>query len=191
MSNPTPMEVELVTGIEEHLARARMFLAEAQQSKDSQVRHRKLIAAVYFCQAFQELMLETAYRGMTTVTRDVLQDRLLSILPHADLIYIVRIHDFHRMTIIPHEGYLMRGPAKLTTGNRPGDSVALTIVGGVPAVAAKRGNSVLKLDRPLVTLDGAIHDADSGQYLSLEVIITRFLERTQDALDFFLSVYQR
>src|SRR5439155_26954251 len=88
-----------LAGINEHLRRAELHLAEAHQVKDYDSALPKLMAAVYPARAALELMREAAKAGELTIELGELDRRITEAIPRNRLIKAIRIRDFHHFGI--------------------------------------------------------------------------------------------
>ncbi len=100
-------------GVREQFKRASLFLRQAKDMPAGQDRFRYLIASVYFARAAIEIMLEMAKQGEVRVTREALETQIKERLPRYDLLYRVRIHDFHRFGVLPSSSLFLGGPLTL------------------------------------------------------------------------------
>ena len=171
-------------GIREQFARATLFLREALESQDATVRFRKLIAAVYFSRAAVELMLESAHMEVVKISRDDLEQRLMARLPGYLLIEAVRIHDFHRFGVIPRPGVFMGGMVKLRA---QGGHAAIAFDADGPKVG-ESGHSRVIQQRALHMSGDRVFDDESGEYISIDALLTAFLAALPGAIDEFRSL---
>lgn len=174
-------------GIREHLERVQLLFRLAHELPDSSEAYRLLITTVYSCRAIIELMLESAEKQelkslqgpKPKVNRDKLEHILRDRIQFYSLIERIRIHDFHRFGIVPpapsHRPEIMYGgPIVLTTGPGTGDA-RIDITPSGPCVSETDSASV-KLQRPLLTRNGEFFDEDSQEYMSIESIVSRYIE---------------
>ncbi len=171
-------------GIIEQYERARLFLREAQQASDPVDRFRGLIASLYFARAIVEIMLEAAVMEVVKVTRDDLEQRLIRILPGYLLIEKVRIHDFHRFGVIPISGISMGGLIKL----RAQSGHASLALGPKGPEISTSGQSQVIQQRALCMAGERVFDDESGRYMTLEQLLTPYLEAVPRAIEEFRSL---
>ncbi len=96
-------------GIYEQYNRSCHFFRLAQRCKRPESKFRNLIAAIYPARAIVELMLEAAAMKEIDAfqeendddNKEALRRILEPKLPHYQLVYKIRIHDFHRFGCLP------------------------------------------------------------------------------------------
>ncbi len=179
-----------IKGIQEQYRRARRFLRLALHCKGRTSRFNNLIAAVYPARAIVELMLQAAEEQELTnysnkdakYSRQDLEKKLVSDLPHYYLLEKIRIHDFHRFGVLaPHpkkREAFFGGPIKLVAKK---GAASLRLTGSGPQVVCT-GDSNVKMQRPLYIEDGRFFDEESGRLLSLEEVLTDYLEAAGNVL---------
>lgn len=182
VDNNRPRHRVRLAGVREHLERVRLFLGRAHAEINPAVRFRLLLAAVYSCRATTELMLEAAEKQEISTfktadnksNRAALEAHIAPRIPFYYLIERIRIHDFHRFGIRPPDPnrreVMFGGPAKVL-GN-----AALSITSQGP-VATTAGEGRVELQRPLLVDDGQFFDDGEKRFVSLEEIVTTFLEK--------------
>ena len=106
-----------VTGVREHYQRVRFFRALAEECPDAKSKFRLLLAGVYSARGVVELIFEAADKGQLNITREDLKAHLCAQIRRYDLIERIRIHDFHRLGLVPPDPrfkvMMQRGPVKL------------------------------------------------------------------------------
>lgn len=172
-------------GIVEHFMRACMFYEAAVRQSDPQVQFRIYMAALYSCRAIAELMLEQAAppRNELTIDRKGLDALLVAKLPYYKLIERIRIHDFHRFGLTPPiPGVTMMqgfGPVKLEASN--GVAAVQQFADGPKNTCT--GNSSVKGQRPLYSVDGTFYDEDTDAQVPLGKIIRDYALAVPAAVD--------
>lgn len=178
-----PIPVTPHAGILEHFERAIMFHNMSGFVKDARHRFRLLLAGVYSCQAIVELMYEECSDKCVSVTREELKTMLRPLLPGFLLVEKIRIHDFHRFGIAPPiDGGVMQifmGPMKLKASK--GAAVASFPLGEAPDIDTT-GNSQVKSQRGLLSVNGAYHDEDADRYGDLATLIREFISAVPAAV---------
>lgn len=172
-------------GVREHLERAQLFFDLAKKENEVKTKYRLMVAATYSCRAITELMLEAAEKQEVKhlketdpkVNRNALEDQIAPKIPYYSLIERIRIHDFHRFGLTPPNPKVKEihfgGPMRLTAQK---GAAALSVTSQGPQISTTGGSQV-KLQRPLLVQDGEFFDEDSNQCVSLERILTAFLEK--------------
>ena len=170
-------------GIREQHRRAKCLVRTAQRTKKRSRRFRLLILATYPARATVELMLEAAecqeLKAFQTTdrkkSRNDFEDTIAPRLPYYYLLEKIRIHDFHRFGCVPPNPRLREvffgGPLKLVA--RKGRAV-LTIPAAGPKVVTT-GASTFRDQRSLCNADGQFFDDETGKYVSLEMMLVKFL----------------
>lgn len=171
-------------GILEQYERAKLFLREAQETADPVDRFRRLIASLYFSRAIVEIMLEAAVMEVVKVGRDDLDQRLERILPGYLLIEKVRIHDFHRFGVIPIPGISMGGLIRIQAR---GGHASLVLGPNGPEISTSGQSRVIQ-QRALCMEGDRVFDDESGRYMTLEELLTPYLEAVPRAIDEFRSL---
>ena len=165
-----------VAGMREHHERMKLLFGLVKTAEDSVAKFRLLIAAVYSARAIVELYFEAADRGQLPCTRDNLKSTLASKLPWFDLIERIRIHDFHRFGLLPPDPKVTAvfhgGPVKLHA--KKGAAIYTVQDDGPKAILS--GESTVVERRPLLSQDGTFFDEDTKQYVTLERIISDFVD---------------
>jgi hypothetical protein len=137
-------------GVEGHIARARRFLAEAE-NLEGEAEFDHLLAAVSSARAVVQILLDWADHDYPNTQARSLVKAELDAVPHATLIERVRIHDFHRfgMLLSGPTAMFYGGPVKFRAAGKGGAaSMRLTAQG--PRFATSGGSTVDE-QRPLVT----------------------------------------
>ena len=172
-------------GVLEHLERAQLLFDLANKENEFKTKYRLMVTAIYSCRAITELMLEAAQKQEVKhlkgpdpkINRDLLEAHITPKISYYYLIERIRIHDFHRFGLTPPNPIVKEirfgGPMKLTA--QKGDA-ALSVTSQGPQISTTGGSHV-KFLRPLLVEDGQFFDEDSNQYVSLERILTAFLEK--------------
>ena len=171
-------------GIREQYERARLFLREAFESRNETDGFRRLIAALYFGGAIVEIMLEAADMEVVKVSREELETRLIARLPGYSLIEIVRIHDFHRFGVLPRPGIFLGGMVML---RGQGGHVVLTFDDDGPKVSTSGQSKVIQ-QRALHMAGDRVYDEESGEYVTMDSLLTRFLGAVPDVISEFKSL---
>lgn len=164
-------------------------LALGQSAVDA---FRLRLGAAYSCRAIADLMLTAAQMGEVkdltdrneNKNRADMEHRIRPLLPFYDLLERVRIHDFHRFGIMPpdpgRQTLMLGGRIKLTAQK---GIAAVSIAGGLKTT--KTGASSVKLQRPLLNVDGHFFDDALGSYVALEYVIDEFLRAVPAAIEQF------
>jgi hypothetical protein len=180
-----PLRDPRLIGVREQFERAKFFLWEAVASSDDpQYRFRRLMASVYFARSVVEIILEASVKRKVKKNRTELEADLVAKLPRYALIEKIRIHDFHRFGIVPHNGLVLAGPIKLTA--RSGDAgfmVPLTSDEG--RMKIETGKSHVEEQRPLQMWGEQIFDEESNSYLSLDQILDDYLKAVPSVIEDF------
>ncbi len=182
-----------LSGIREHLQRARFFASLAGEHGDAAARYRLRLAAVYSCRAIVELMLEMAERqeakafinADAKASRNAAEAVIAPLFPHYALIERIRIHDFHRFGIAPpdpqYRQMMFGGPVKMTA-HKGGASVSAGANG--PALQTS-GGSFVKMQRPLMIQDGAFFDDERNAFVAIDAVVDAFLAKAPAAIEQF------
>jgi len=159
----------------EHLARVQMFLELGRKATTATERFRFFIAGVYFSRGIIELILEASDKQQIRTTRTQLKDQLPKRLPWFSLIERIRIHDFHRVGLVPPDPdvkmVMQRGPIRLHA--REGAAVYMIQPEGPQKCVT--GASEIDEQRPLLTFNDRFLDDETGKYVTLEDILTQFV----------------
>lgn len=184
------IECPRLAGVREHLSRAQLYrrLAIGLTSEDA---YRLEMAAIYSCCALADIMVTAAekqeVRGFEhTDEMQSKQDFKAHIGPklaYYELVARIRIHDFHRFGIRPPSETTLEefygGSVRMIAP--PGGMVRMTLTPTGPLVEASGGGRV-KADRPLLQRDGKFYDDMSGQFLTLERLLSAFLSTAAEVL---------
>lgn len=189
------MDSPRLRGVHEHLDRAQFLFDAAMNSEDAKASYRLMLAAIYSCRAVTELMLEAAEMQEVSslnnravkLGRKELEAQLSPKLPFYALIERIRIHDFHRLGLVPPDPekreLMFGGPIKLRA---IGGGVALAIASEGPRIVVS-GASQVQPQRPLLTQDGKFYDEESSAYVPLSVVIGEFLARAGNVVAEFAT----
>lgn len=170
------MGKRIATPLTEQRSRAELLLTYSRSATCPVERHRLLMAAVYPAVAIAEqLVLNVDHDD--DAERKAMERKLLDSVPLYRLLKDIRVHDFHRSTVMPpRPNFRMEetlGPIRLIArqGGRAG------IMGTEPAMQkhATR-NSAIKMDRPIHTRDGMIWSDEDSQFLDLHDVLAAYLE---------------
>ncbi len=169
-------------GVVEQFERAKLFLAEARNSRDKVDRFRRLVVSIYFARAVVELMLEAADKQEVKKDRAELEAFLTKTLPYYLLLEKLRIHDFHRFGLLDRPGTTtIQGPMKLKTGSKKGGFAAISIaVQGIEKTTSE-GAQVVE-QRALNLRGDHVFDEGEGQYVSIEHVLSHYLDAVPDAI---------
>ena len=167
-------------GIEEQLERAKLFVKEALESDDALFH---FIAAIYPLRAIVELMLEAADKQETSKSRPDLEQILVAKLPGYYLLEKMRIHDFHRFGLTLRPGIFVGGPIKLQSRGKDGFAAVFLTAKGLAKKASKW--STVKEQRPLQMKDDRVFDERADQWVSIETVVTEYLEAIPAAIEEF------
>jgi hypothetical protein len=171
-------------GILEQFERAKLFLEEAQKSRDRVDRFRRLITSAYFCRAIVELMLDAAKDKEVKIEWGKLAEILKGKLPFYTLIVRLRIHDFHRFGLIERPGITVQGPYELKTGPKDNALAAIRITPrGVKKITT--GGSEVIEDRPLILKGDQVFDEERGEFVPIERVLSAYLKAVPEALEQF------
>jgi hypothetical protein len=171
-------------GILEQFERAKLFLAEAQKSRDRVDRFRRLVASVYFSRAIVELMLDAADDKEVKEGRKELEGILVGKLPFYMIIERLRIHDFHRFGLIERPGITIQGPYKFKTGLKDNALAAIrTTPRGVKKITT--GGSEVIEERPLILKGDQVFDEERGEFVPIEQVLSAYLKAVPEALEQF------
>ena len=187
MSDGTwPFSDPRLAGMREHVERFRMFLALARKADDAVVQFRFLMAGIYFARGIVELMFDAADKKQVRATRVEFKERLLRELPWYALIERIRIHDFHRFGVLPPNPKMKvlfgGGPMKLWA--RRGATVySIPRTGPQAHVTGVSGG--IEEQRPLVINDGKFFDDETQRYVSLEQILSDYLDAAPSLIEEF------
>lgn len=173
-------------GILEQFERARLFLNEAQKSKDRVDRFRRLVASIYFSRAIVELMLEAADKQEVSMNREDLETILIGKLTHYMLIYRLRIHDFHRFGLLERPGIMVQGPIKLKVQGK-GSTAAIVVTPQGLKKTVTHGAQIDE-DRPLNLHCDQVYEEEDGKYLPIEQVVSEYLAAVPSAIDEFKNV---
>lgn len=180
---PLPLSPR-IEGIAEQYERAKFFLAEAGLSQNKLDRFRRLVASIYFSRAIVELMLEAADKQEVKIEREKLEKILVGKLPFYMLIEKLRIHDFHRFGLIERSGVMIQGPIKLKTGSKDDACAAIRITPEGVKKTTTGGSQVIE-QRPLNLHGDQVFDEGKGQYVSIEQVLSAYLDAVPEALEQF------
>ncbi len=175
-------------GIIEHFTRAALFYNIGMQTDDS-ARYRLHIAAIYSCRAIAEMMFEEADRGRVNADRGKVKQILLSALPFFNLVERIRIHDFHRVGLVPPDPnqkvIQFSGPVKLKP--KGGQTIMSQTDKGFEYEVT--GESSFAEQRSLVILNEYFFDEDTQSRVTLSNIIREYLVAVPHAVDQFQQFY--
>lgn len=186
-------------GIYEQYKRAKRFVRLAHRCKTPVSRFRNLIAAVYPARAIVELMVEAAKKQELVLFQDEdvdvsvkrFKENVAPQLPYYNLLYKIRIHDFHRFGCLPpsqeYKAEFIGGPIKLKASK---GSASLSLMPEGPEFTAT-GNSSIEEDRPLFIRSGLFFDEESRQYVSLSKILSDFLKAVPNVIEYFMDCCRR
>ena len=165
-----------VAGVREHYERIRLFLHLAGETAEPAGKFRLMMAPIYCARAVIELMFEAADKQQVPTTREDLKKTLPSKLPWFNLIERIRIHDFHRFGLTPPNPDMIMsfqgGPIKLRA--QKGAAIYTIQANGPKAIVS--GDSSVEEQRPLLRKDDGFFDDDTKQYVTLEKILSDFLD---------------
>lgn len=184
-----------VQGIREHHARAVWFLRGAETVPHETGKFRLYLAALYSCRACIEIILEAIEKEQLPAfqhpdpkaRRSEFEKTIISRLPRYYLLEKIRIHDFHRLGLVPPDrrvkSFFGSGPFKLSGGK---GMVALQETPSGPQVY-RTGNSWIKEQRALRIQDDRFFDDDASEYVALSTIVIDFV----NALPAVLSDFEK
>jgi hypothetical protein len=159
----------------------------ACESGDPVVIFRLQVASIYFARGIIEIILEAADKK----SREQLEETLSKKLRWYNLIEKIRIHDFHRLGLIPpnpnRKVLFQGGPIKLHA--RKGRA-AYSIQPTGPKIEVT-GNSDIKENRPLINDDGRFYDDETKKCVSIEQILKDFLHDAPTVIDEFKKDLKR
>ena len=178
--------ISRIKAVREQHERAALFYREATESDDQVDRFRRLIAATYFCRAALEIMYEGAKAGDLTIEEKPFRKRMEEMLPRSNLIYKIRIHDFHRFGVSEYPGLSLMGPIALSARNGGMAQVQLTSRG---IETRTSGEATVDFNRPLVLKEDKILDDTSGEFVSLLEILGEYIEALPQAIRVFESLH--
>jgi|GEM_PF-1622911 len=188
-----------VQGVLEQYTRAIRFYNLSKRCKKQSTVFLNLIAAIYPSRAIVEIMLESAFNQELKIfqnsdpkrSRKDFEDKLVQILPFYYLIEKIRIHDFHRFGCLPpdqkYKQLFYGGPVKLVANK---GMVVMTITPKGP-LTIKTGNSSIKEQRTLCTVDGHFFDEESGKYFLLNEILEKYLSAVPEAIAYFENIKRK
>lgn len=188
-----------VLGVREQYRRALRFYRLAQRCKKPSSKYINLIAAIYPARAIIEIMLESAKNQELKTfknndpnqSRKIFEEILIQKIPYYYLVEKIRIHDFHRFGCLPpYPKYIntfLGGPVKMTANK---GMVIMTISPSGPKTI-KTGNSSIKEQRTLCTVDGHFYDEESGKYFLLNEILEKYLSAVPEAIAFFENIKRK
>lgn len=172
-----------VAGLREHRERISLFLDLARKTADATLKFRLMMAGTYSARAIIELIFETADKKQLRSGREELKKTLPPQLPWFNLIERIRIHDFHRFGLTPPNPEMITvfqgGPVNLHA--RKGAAIYTVQADGPKAITS--GDSSVDEQRPLLRKDDGFFDDDSGQYVTLEQILSDFLGAVPAVVD--------
>ncbi|MDI6450190.1 hypothetical protein [Anaerobaca lacustris] len=182
---PWPLVDPRLAGLWEHYKRVVFFHTLTETCPDVTPKFRLPLAGVYSAQAVAQLMYETADKQQLSQTREELKTYLQQHIRWYDLIERIRIHDFHRVGIVPPDPQLktmtLAGPVKL----RARKEVAVYQVPSEGPRKLTTGNSSIKEQRPLLAVDGRFFDENTRQYVPLSQILSDFLTDGSEVITHF------
>ena len=180
-------------GIYEQYKRAKRFVQLARRCKKTTSRFTNLIAAVYPARAIVELMDEATKKQELRLFRSgkKFKENIAPKLPYYNLLYRIRIHDFHRFGCLPpsqkYKTEFIGGPIKLRA-NKGIASLSLTAEKPKYVVT---GNSSIEEDRPLFIRNGLFFDGESGKFVPLDKILDDFLRAVPSVIEYFIDCCRR
>ena len=171
------MDTPFLKPLTEQVRRVELLLTIAQQaSTDPVMRHRLLVVAIYPAAAIAQLMIDNPTK-VNAGEDDVLKEQLDDSVEYYRLVMKVRLHDFHRTTVMPptpgRKTMSSSGPFRLTS--RQGGVAQIQGVGPDKKLIKTR-NSSIKQDRPLETMDGQVWDDSSGDWVDLFDVLQTYLK---------------
>lgn len=171
------MDTPFLKPLTEQVRRVELLLTIAQQASTNPViRHRLLVVAVYPAAAIAHLMIDNPTK-VNSGEEEVLKKELEDTVRFYRLVMKVRLHDFHRTTVMPpiagRETMRSAGPFRLTS--RQGGVAQMQGIGPDKKLITTR-NSSIKQDRPLETMDGQVWDDSSGNWFDLFDVLRAYLK---------------
>ena len=189
--NKLPIYLNFRTqGIYEQYKRAKRFLKLASRCQKPTSRFRNLIAAIYPARAIVELMFEAA---KTQELKEIRSDKKLRkkirpLLPYYDLVYRIRIHDFHRFGCLPPQKKFVQsvgGPIVFRLQEQ-GDIASMSLKPeGISYIHT--GESSIELNKPLDHRNDTFFDDDSGKYIPLDRILNDYLDAIPGVIEYFIK----
>lgn len=184
---PMPRSSPRLRGIREQYERAMLFLAEAQKMPKGSRRFRHLMASVYFARAAVEIMFEMAEKGELRIGREPLRPEISKRLARYDLIYRVRIHDFHRFGVLPNNSLFIGGPMTLTA--KGGYATAQFPPGGMQQTCTGESYIDNKEQKKVLQVSGEyLFDEERREWVWLGKALTEHLRAMPTAISYLESV---
>jgi len=180
-----PFPDSRLSGIKEHYSRIKTFLELASNIDDTATVFRLHIACIYFARGIIELIFEAAKTKQNPISKKDMVNILSEKLRWFTLIERIRIHDFHRFGITPpdpkYNTTFNGGPINLKAKN---GYAFYTLLPDGPKIETT-GDSIVKVERPLICENGKFFDEEERKYITLEQILKNFLIDVQDVIEYF------
>ena len=180
-----------VAGVRIHYQRVKFFHELADGCTDTANTFRLLLAGLYSARAVVELILEASDKEQIEEKREDVKVRLSSHIPWYNLIEKIRIHDFHRIGIVPPnpqvKSTMLIGPLQLRA--RKGSAVYQVRPCGPKKTIT--GNAEINEQRPLLYSDGRFFDDNTQKYVSLDEILRDFVDGAAETIAEFQRNLQR
>lgn len=187
----------LFLGIREHYERTQWYLGMSAMSINETHKFRHLMAGVYSGRAVVELMLDGAKNQVLSkfnnkdgqLSRKNFEAQLVPKVKHYHLLERIRIHDFHRIGILPpgptRNKVFFNGPMVLKA--RKGGTT-LTIPSTGPKIT-RTGDSPPPHDqRSMCWQNEKVYDDVSSKYIPLNQVIAEYLKTLPDTIDWYAQL---
>lgn len=167
-------------GIWEHYNRIHFFL-EVAKRQDEEGKFRLHLAAIVSAVAIIEITDELLIVSNVTKETFDFHSNCKNSIPYLDLIYRIRVHDFHRFGIKHHppgvDFSAFQGPITLTAQKgHAGISMGDTLT------SFKSGNASVKENRPLYRQNNYFLDQETNNFVSLENIMEGFQKSIKERI---------
>lgn len=180
-----PLVDPRLAGVREHYQRVKFFHELSETYLDDAAKLRLQLAGIYCARAVVELMCEAADKQQLPQRRSEIKQEIQQHLRWYSLIERIRIHDFHRVGIVPSNPKLatttLVGPVKIKACK--GAAVYQVRSGGPKKLTT--GNSKIEEQRPLLIQGNRFFDDDARKYVALSEILSDFLTDASKVIEEF------
>lgn len=174
-----------LAGVREHYQRVKFFHELSETYADHATKLRLQLAGIYCARAVVELIYEAADKQQLPQRRNEIKKDIQQHLRWYSLIERIRIHDFHRVGIVPSDPRLttttLVGPVKLKA--RKGAAVYQVRREGPKKLTT--GYSKIEEQRPLLIQGDRFFDDDAQKYVALSDILCDFLADASKVIEEF------
>jgi len=178
-------------GLNAKYRRARTLLDGALACTDRTSRFDKLVSAIEPAVGIPEQITQARQGRFREIRigKSELRRHLIGELPHLELLEKLRIHDFHRAGLTAPAGTTtIHGEIRLEARGPGGFAQhGLTWPDNKPITRHSAGGSVTLDNKMVYQHEDTFLDETMGQYFSLEVLLSEFLEKAPVVIEWFRS----